>query len=836
MRKDITFDRWAGWDTRKSKYVSDANRLLVMDNCYITKGGAIRQRPGIVKVADLETGTKGLVPHNNYLNTFTNGTPVTHANALFLSHDLGYGATAISEVTDSDVINNNIFLSATLADQEKQMFALDTHPEHNLFSADSEEFIRFPESWMIDSMAFDGNRYYAAIKKWPLYAGYGLYASYNRTTWKKIAVNMTPSTGEIESQTAVGLGNRGIIYQNGIFLMIAQVDKPDNANSVNCHEVFWSEDGEDWTSSGVSVDYDAFTIRETFNPIRWNGNFFYFVAETAIDRSVTTNTDAYLFFSTNGKTWKSTAAISTGNGSGPHYQYPIATATQIIVRADQAQYDYLFKTIDIDELESGTWSSATNHIITGLNIGSMGWHTREQKIYLMGVLGNVYSTDDITTLPTQDYAGQTDLAALHSVGSNNVNFHGTFFRQGDDIHWVGIGFKSDGYTQRMVISRQSGTWSAATISETEFFVGLHHGGAILAGRDIFCVDAYSRDFVNWRKTLLYSISGHFEYIGGKLFYNEGDSDKVLFSATNELRDFSTLNDAGYLPVGTSQKHTEFCTGLTTYQGYLVVCFPRSLQLWRVDPDPTLMYLEKVVHNIGTKHVKASQELSGDRVFLSDRGFRTVTTVSITGNLSDGDIGSPIDGEVTPILENIDSVRSVYFDALGQYWCAVNYSGQCDVFVFTYSKTDKINAWSRYRFTGITDIDDFAELNGNVYFRSGNAVYRVDLDATDDDGTPFSFQVTTPFLDFKKSGSMKNIGGLDYVIAGACTVSLNTPTETNAESLTIDNTADENSSGHKLLAAIQLLTTDVQVNITGTSTSEPFQLDELTFYYDDLGNV
>ena len=57
----ITFNRWdLGIDLRKGAVVSDANRLRDCKNAFITTGMAVQKRPGVVKVATLEPGTKGL--------------------------------------------------------------------------------------------------------------------------------------------------------------------------------------------------------------------------------------------------------------------------------------------------------------------------------------------------------------------------------------------------------------------------------------------------------------------------------------------------------------------------------------------------------------------------------------------------------------------------------------------------------------------------------------------------------------------------------------------------------------------------------------------------------
>lgn len=95
MSQSITFDRFeAGLDLRKGATVSDANRLRVLKNAYITTGRAIRKRPCLTQVATLEAGTIGLKAGAGVLNTFYGATPVVHANPLFKANRVAHPSVA----------------------------------------------------------------------------------------------------------------------------------------------------------------------------------------------------------------------------------------------------------------------------------------------------------------------------------------------------------------------------------------------------------------------------------------------------------------------------------------------------------------------------------------------------------------------------------------------------------------------------------------------------------------------------------------------------------------------------------------------------------------------
>jgi hypothetical protein len=80
----ITWDKWdAGLDVRKSASTADANRLQRCTNAYVTTGYQIKKRPGLRKVATLESGTKGLRAAQGKLQTFYGTGSISHADTLF---------------------------------------------------------------------------------------------------------------------------------------------------------------------------------------------------------------------------------------------------------------------------------------------------------------------------------------------------------------------------------------------------------------------------------------------------------------------------------------------------------------------------------------------------------------------------------------------------------------------------------------------------------------------------------------------------------------------------------------------------------------------------------
>ena len=83
--------------------------------------------------------------------------------------------------------------------------------------------------------------------------------------------------------------------------------------------------------------------------------------------------------------------------------------------------------------------------------------------------------------------------------------------------------------------------------------------------------------------------------------------------------------------------------------------------------------------------------------------------------------------------------------------------------FVYTIRGNKGAWSRYVFP--FTVEAFAQLGDDLYIRAGDAIYRVDESALDDDGVDFAGVVQWSWLDFGQPGVTKMLEGFDYVGEG-----------------------------------------------------------------------
>lgn len=160
-------------------------------------------------------------------------------------------------------------------------------------------------------------------------------------------------------------------------------------------------------------------------------------------------------------------------------------------------------------------------------------------------------------------------------------------------------------------------------------------------------------------------------VASKVF--AADDDIVRFSATANPLDWSTVDDAGYLPTGLQQANANSMAVLQQYRANLVALNASSFQNWQVDPDPASMAILDQMDGIGSQWQRAAAPVSNDLIYLSQRGVRTIGIANAAENLAAGDIGAPIDVLVQQAMlyaeANSTPPIGTYYPGAGQYWLA-----------------------------------------------------------------------------------------------------------------------------------------------------------------------
>lgn len=155
-----------------------------------------------------------------------------------------------------------------------------------------------------------------------------------------------------------------------------------------------------------------------------------------------------------------------------------------------------------------------------------------------------------------------------------------------------------------------------------------------------------------------------------------DGDIVRFSATTNPLDWSSQDDAGYLPTGLQQANADDLLVLQPYRGNLAAFNANCFQLWQTDPDPALMSLLDQMDGVGSQYTLAACGVGNDLFYLAALGVRSIGIANAAQNMQAGDVGMPIDSltqeAIAQVAQSTDGkFISTYYPSAGQYWLAWN---------------------------------------------------------------------------------------------------------------------------------------------------------------------
>lgn len=265
----------------------------------------------------------------------------------------------------------------------------------------------------------------------------------------------------------------------------------------------------------------------------------------------------------------------------------------------------------------------------------------------------------------------------------------------------------------------------------------------------------------------------------------------------------------------------------------------SLQVWSIadnDESPTSSTFDIVAKLIGLiegpgifpEHVNTIVERDSDILFLSNDTFRRVYRQEETNIFVDEDTGEKLGSLIkdnmfpTPVATQY---VAVYLDELDQYWCI---NGD-KAFVYTQAKLGDVLGWSIY--TLPVEVDYAEVLNGELFLRSGDDVWKYVNDLNQDDGVNYEMKIETFFEDFK-TPALKHVVGADVVVDGACTLEFTADIETEATQLTFDVDKDTRLGG---IIPVELVGEAFALTITSL-VNEPLQFSALNYYYEELGFI
>lgn len=205
-----------------------------------------------------------------------------------------------------------------------------------------------------------------------------------------------------------------------------------------------------------------------------------------------------------------------------------------------------------------------------------------------------------------------------------------------------------------------------------------------------------------------------------------DDDIIAYSATVNPLDWSTSDDAGYLPFGLQTYGANPVRALGLYRSNLVAFNAEGFQMWQVDQDPQNMALLDAVPISCVNHWSVAP-VQNDLAFCSAFGVRNMGIAGASTNLQAGTFGEAIDPLVKEKLdEGIYTPLGISVPAYGQYWL---FFGP-EAFILTITDVKRMS-WSRYVFP--LPIEDATVEGDRLYLRTAdNTVWLVTDELTADD--------------------------------------------------------------------------------------------------------
>lgn len=161
----------------------------------------------------------------------------------------------------------------------------------------------------------------------------------------------------------------------------------------------------------------------------------------------------------------------------------------------------------------------------------------------------------------------------------------------------------------------------------------------------------------------------------------GDDDIVRYSATVNPLDWTSEDDAGYLPTGLQNYGSNPVAAMGLYRGNLVVFNSEAFQLWQIDEDPASMSLIDALP-LGSTHHRSIAPVANDLFFASSQGVRSIGIAASSTNYQAGDVGMPIDELVREplraVLAGQSKILGAWFPGGGQFMLGFTDPPQADL--------------------------------------------------------------------------------------------------------------------------------------------------------------
>lgn len=179
--------------------------------------------------------------------------------------------------------------------------------------------------------------------------------------------------------------------------------------------------------------------------------------------------------------------------------------------------------------------------------------------------------------------------------------------------------------------------------------------------------------------------------------------------------------AGFIDMSRIDSDLTWLLGLEAYYKQVAIFSRRAVVLYNLDPDPAKNTIGQVLRIGAVSNQSIVQFGTGDVLFLSDSGVRSLRALNVSLAAGVTDVGSPIDSLIQDAIRAHPSpelvCKAVVEPTTGRYWLAIGNV----IYVLSYWPSAKISAWST--FTLPFNVDAITTAGLSVFVRSGDTIYQ-----------------------------------------------------------------------------------------------------------------
>jgi hypothetical protein len=219
---------------------------------------------------------------------------------------------------------------------------------------------------------------------------------------------------------------------------------------------------------------------------------------------------------------------------------------------------------------------------------------------------------------------------------------------------------------------------------------------------------------------------------GRLVFSKAGRDELLYSGTGDFSNWNyvgTDSDAKYVEIG--YKDDTDIVGVVSLSQYLLVFKSdgkkthNALRLTGEYPD---WVLTDVSGNADCANSHSVAQALNDVYFIGKtNGFTSLSTVQDYGVVKMQDTGFKVNKILTPMIDS--SCQLFYVPARRQIWIVADSSG--NVYIYNFATQCFTKRTTTSRITGIATKD------ADMYVSIGQKIFRVDSNASTDDGSAIS---------------------------------------------------------------------------------------------------